>query len=394
MPSGSSCPWIPSGSPFGVDQLPSPHHYISEGIRLGRDEGMLRRAAAYQRDIAANGAYPLLTLGHLARETDTEWGYLRSIVERRLDEYTPIRRLKADGTYRAIWAPQPSLMHVQRWILANVLDAVKLQDAAYAYRRGLSIRHCAEQHVGARWLLKMDLHDFFGTIEESRVFGVFRALGYPALLAFEMGRLCTRVGLASRELPPLEGRGIERYDVPYPGALPQGAPTSGALANTIASRLDSMLKDIADASGLVYTRYSDDLTFSSSAPFSRVSVPKLIARVERAIGLAGFQPHRKKTRVVPPGARKIVLGLMITERDVRLVPEYRTRIENHIRCLRKYGPAAHAAARRFDSTLSMINHVDGCLAFAIDIEPKWASEQKVRWLDALRAHGHPVARDG
>ncbi|WP_460002270.1 reverse transcriptase family protein [Microbacterium xylanilyticum] len=326
----------------------------------------------------------------MARETETEWGYLRSIVERRLDEYTAIRRLKPDGTYRAISAPLPSLMHVQRWILANALTGLKLHDAAFAYRRGLSIRDCAERHVGARWLLKMDLHNFFGTIEESRVYGVFRGLGYPALLAFEMARLCTKLVRPEKELPPLEGRGLARYDTPYRGILPQGAPTSGALANAVGIQLDAMLQKIADTNDLVYTRYSDDLTLSSSAPFNRAFVPKLVAQIEKSIALSGFQVHKKKTRLVPPGARKIVLGLLLMERDVRLVPEFRSRLDNHIRCVAKYGPAAHAASRNFDSALSMINYVDGCLAFARDIESDWARERTQRWTEALRRHGHPL----
>ncbi|WP_058633019.1 reverse transcriptase domain-containing protein [Microbacterium oxydans] len=192
----------------------------------------------------------------------------------------------------------------------------------------------------------------------------------------------------------LEGRGVERYDTPYRGVLPQGAPTSGALANAVGFRLDTMLQKIADANGLVYTRYSDDLTFSSPASFNRAVVPKLVAQVEKSISLSGFQVHKKKTRLVPPGARKIVLGLLLMDRDVRLVPEFRSRIDNHIRCVGKFGPGAHAASRRFDSALSMINYVDGCLAFALDIEPDWARERTQRWLDALRQHGHPLAKDG
>lgn len=374
--------------------MPSPHSYIQYGQSLGRDIGLLRRASSYQRDISATGAYPLLTLGHLARETDTEWGYLRSIVERQVQDYTAIRRMKRDGTFRAISAPMPTLMHVQRWILAHVLTGLPLHDAAFAYRRRLSIKHCAQEHVGARWLLKMDLHDFFGTVEESQVYAAFRSLGYPALLAFEMARICTKTVWPGRELPWLENRGVERYGNPYRGVLPQGAPTSGALANAAAYRLDVMLRGIADDNGLVYTRYSDDLTFSSLDRFNRASVPTLVARVERAIGLTGFQVHKKKTRVVPPGARKIVLGLMVAETGVRLVREFRSRIDNHIRCVSKYGPAAHAEARRFDSALSMINYIDGCLAFATDIEPDWAQDRTQRWESALRLSGHPVARDG
>lgn len=355
---------------------------------------MLRRAGAYQRAIAANNAFPLLTLRHLARETGTQWGYLRSIVERRLYEYSSIRRRKRDGSFREISAPNPNLMHVQRWMLSNVMTGLQFHDAAFAYRRGRSIKQCAELHLGANWLLKMDLHNFFGSIEESQVYGVLRRLGYPALLALEMARICTKpIAPAGVPKPWLSGRGVEAYGTPHRGVLPQGAPTSGALANTIAFQLDTMLTSIAEESGLAYTRYSDDLTFSSCEGLSRTGVSKLISQIERAISLSGFDVHKGKTRIVTPGARQIVLGLMLTQEGVRLLPEFRHRLDNHIRCVERYGPAAHASTRRFDSALSMINYVDGCLAFAVDIEPEWTARRKARWWAALDKHGHPVAHD-
>jgi RNA-directed DNA polymerase len=355
---------------------------------------MLRRVNAYRRAIASNNAYPLLTLRHLARETGAEWGYLRSIVERRLNEYSSIRRRKQDGTFREISAPNPSLMHVQRWILSNVLVGLEFHDAAFAYRRGLSIKHCAEEHLGAKWLLKMDLHNFFGSIEESRAYGVLVRLGYPTLLAFEMARICTKpIALPSMTKPPLSGRGLHAYNNSNRGVLPQGAPTSGALANATAFRLDTMLASIADERGLAYTRYSDDLTFSSSEGLSRTAVSKVILQIEHAIRSSGFVVHKGKTRVVTPGARQIVLGLMLTRDAVRLVPEFRHQLDNHIRCVERYGPSAHAMTRRFDSALSMINYVDGCLAFATDIEPDWTARRQIRWRAALGQHGHPVIRD-
>lgn len=372
--------------------MPSPHRYIQDGISSGHDRSMLVRAQAYQQAISSNGAVPILTLKHLARETGTEWGYLRSIVGRRINEYQPIRRRKRDGTFRDIASPNPALMNVQRWILRNVLTGLKIHRASFAYSRGLSIRHCAEAHVGARWLLKLDLHDFFGSIDESRIYRVVRELGYPKLAAFEIGRICTRPK-PSVDPSWAEGRGVEAYDSARLGVLPQGAPTSGALANAVAFRLDTLLAQIAGDRGLVYTRYSDDLTFSSSDQFSRTAIPLLVREVERTIVGAGLQPHRKKTRVVPPGARQIVLGLMLHDGGVRLLPEFRDRLDNHIRCVGRYGPAAHARVRAFDSALSMMNHVDGCLAFAEDIEPDWAADRKERWNAALDAHGHPIDRD-
>lgn len=373
--------------------MPSPHLYINEGRALGRDAETLARAVAYDRVILSNNVYPVLTLRHLARETGAEWGYLRSIVERRLSDYSSIRRRKQDGTFREISAPNPELMHVQRWILSRVLTGLRIHEAAFAYRRGLSIKDCAEVHLGARWLLKMDLHDFFGSIYESRIYTVLRGLGYPALMAFEMTRICTRVMAPPEWKPWLSGRGVEAYGAPYQGVLPQGGPTSGALANAVAFDLDTVLTSIANQSGMVYTRYSDDLTFSSPQALSRSGGSKLVGQIELAISRAGFNAHRGKTRIVTPGARQIVLGLMLTPEAVRLVPEFRHALDNHIRCVERYGPVAHAKERRFDATLSMINHVDGCLAFAIDIEPGWTAERKFRWESALAKHGHPVDQD-
>ncbi len=238
----------------------------------------------------------------------------------------------------------------------------------------------------------MDLHNFFGSVEESRVYGLLRGLGYPKLLAFEMGRICTK------PMPPVgapwtTGRGIEAYDSAELGVLPQGAPTSGTLANAAAMGLDQVLVKVAQSRGLAYTRYSDDLTFSSDDQFVRRDVATLVHDVEAAILKTGFRPHRRKTRVIPPGARQIVLGLLLNEQGVRLEPGFRDRVDNHIRCVKVFGPAAHSKARAFDSTLSMINHVDGCLAFAVDIEPEWAAIRKQRWDAALLEHGHPVERD-
>lgn len=375
--------------------MPSPHLYVAAGVRLGHDINMLQRAAAYQLEITSNDAFPLLTLRHLVHQTQTDYGYLRKIVERRLDEYVPISRRKSDGTLRSISAPKPALMEVQRWILTNVLTGLRIHRASYAYRRGLSIKHCAEAHVGATWLLKMDLHNFFGTIDESRVYAALRGIGYPALLAFELARICTRIppsGSSSKPKPWLQSRGVDAYGSSQRGVLPQGAPTSGAIANAVSHGLDVRLSDLARDSGLVYTRYSDDLTLSSPAPFNRRKAVKLLTHIERCIALSGFQVHRRKTRIVPPGSRQIILGLMLQSAQVRLMPEFRRQLDNHIRGVDKFGPASHAYSRQFDSTLSLINYVDGCLAFATDIEGEWSRARRGRWLAALAKHGHPVFR--
>ena len=115
------------------------------------------------------GLTPVLTLGHLAFLTGASYGYLREIVERRRDPYVEITRPKSTGGVRKLASPEPALMAAQRWVLRHALPTIDLHPATYAYREHRSIVDCAGQHLGATWMVKMDLHDFFGSIGEQRV---------------------------------------------------------------------------------------------------------------------------------------------------------------------------------------------------------------------------------
>jgi RNA-directed DNA polymerase len=367
---------------------PSPHLYRQQALAQGRDPATVDRALEVESRIRARHAHPIFTLNHLAQLTGATWAYLRDIVARRQDPYLSIDRLKRNGTTRAISSPHPVLMDVQRWILHNVLSACDVHPSSYAYQRERSILHCAEAHLHSRWLVKMDIHDFFGSILERRVYPIFLDLGYPPLLSLELARLCTR----SRALT-WEPEAIEKYgDSPYPvsprARLPQGAPTSGALANAVMVNTDAKLHDLALSKGLVYTRYSDDLIFSTGADFTRQRAAELIRRAAGILHCSGFSPHRTKTRVIPPGARHVVLGLLLTDGRVRLLPEFKRRVEVHIRGIVKFGIAEHAHHRHFDSVLAMINHVDGCIAFADSIDPEFATNAREAWSAALRDRGY------
>jgi RNA-directed DNA polymerase len=367
---------------------PTPHLYEKAAIAAGTSLVTARKAAVATRKIDEQGSFPVLTLRHVAHETGASYGYLRKLVKRELDDYQSIRRMKRDGTFRELSAPNPELMRIQGWILKNILNPVPRHGASYAYHRGVGIRQCAEIHVGSKWLVKMDLHNFFGEIHEDWVYRIFRGLEYPALLSFELARLCTRPDL---RLPYVIGdhRGVEGYGDGSPGALPQGAPTSGALANAVARPLDNVLQGFADKAGFVYSRYSDDLTFSSPEEFSRSEGTRLIRTVTKMIVSSGFQPHRGKTRLITPGARKVVLGLMVADDGVKLLPEFRRQSLNHIRAADKYGLQSHSSHRGFESVLSMINHVDGRLAFAQGIDPIWAEAATRAWEEALKKWDYP-----
>lgn len=364
----------------------SPHLYFQNGIDLGLDSAALRRAAAERARLHAQGAYPVLSLGHLARESGATYTYLREVVSRSRDPYRSIAIPKATGGSRPISAPDPILMDVQRWLLDNVLDKIPRHPASYAYSPNVSIVECASQHVGARWMVKMDLHDFFGTVTEAAVYRVFRRLGYGKLVAFELARITTRAKGAHFSSWRAANTVIASYAVSDVGVLPQGSPTSGSLANAAAARLDKFLQEFALGRGLTYTRYSDDLVFSSHEPFHRPTAEAVIGEVSGLIRTSGFVVHRTKTRIVPPGSRKVVLGLLL-DNSVRLMPEHRRRIEVHLRGCEKFGLAQHSAHRGFDSVFAFVDHLSGWIAFALGVERERASIWRARLHQILENEG-------
>jgi len=369
----------------------SPHLYRQQGIARGVAPDVVEAALAQAARVERLHQHSVLSLGHLAELTGVPYPYLRQLVERRLDGYRSFEVAKrATGPGRAISVPEAPLMYVQRWVLHNVLAASQVHHDAYAYRPGRSVVQCARRHLGAKWLLKLDIHDFFHAIDERQVYGALQNLGYQPLPSFEMSRLLTRRAFPGR-LPRLEKYRertrpafvIKHYTDPVLGYLPQGAPTSGMLSNLVCRRLDQRLAALAGAAGCVYTRYADDVVFSSPASYQRREAQQLLGRATQRIASEGFLVHEKKTRFVPPGARKIVLGLLVDQDRVRLRTEVRRRIETHIFGLEKHGLMPHAEHWGFRTVFGMIRHVRGLLDYAHDVEPEWTAPLGARFAQVL-----------
>jgi hypothetical protein len=223
---------------------------------------------------------------------------------------------KRGGGERAIWAPLPQLKATQHWILHNVVEKLPVHGAAHGFLPGRSTLSNAAAHTDARIVLKMDLKDFFPTVTLRRVKGVFRKAGYREQVATLLALLCTE---SPREVVGLEGKTY--YVSLGPRCLPQGAPTSPALTNTLCLRLDRRLSGLAARLGWRYTRYADDLTFS--LPAGHRGAPRtgaLMGLVRRVIRAEGFVPHPDKTRVHRRGGRQQVTGLVVNGSGPPRVP--------------------------------------------------------------------------
>ncbi len=235
----------------------------------------------------------------------------------RLRHYHYRVRAKGSGGVRLIEAPKPRLKTIQQQILNRILDQIPSHPAAHGFCRGRSIKTFVTPHGGQRVLLRMDLENFFPSISGARIQAFFRTVGYPEALADALGGVCTN--LTPRDVwrePALEfdPRQLREawalYRQPH---LPQGAPTSPALANFCAYRVDCRLTGLAKAAGAVYTRYADDLAFSGGEEFERC-VRRFSTHVAAILHEEGFSVHHRKTRIMRQGVRQHLAGLVANQK--------------------------------------------------------------------------------
>lgn len=267
-------------------------------------------------------------------------------------------RSKRGGSVRLIESPKQRLKAIQRVILCEIIERIPPHSAAHGFRRGRSIVTHATPHAGRCVVLKMDLKDFFPSVRSAQIGAVFMTAGYPERVARTLAGLCVNSapvdvlrGLPGTVSPADRRRFQELYQRAH---LPQGAPSSPALANLAAYRLDCRLSGLARNVGATYTRYADDLLFSGDEAFAR-RIGRFRVHVSAIAIEEGFEMNERKTRVMRRSVGQRAVGLVLNERlnvPRRHFDELKAILHNCIR----YGPqsqnrvqhpnfAAHLAGR-------------------------------------------------
>lgn len=231
-----------------------------------------------------------------------------------LQHYHYTFRAKAYGPPRLIEAPKPRLKTIQKRILHGILDRVPAHEAAHGFVQGRSCLTGAELHTGEAVVVCFDIADFFLTTPLGRVYALFRSLGYPHGAARVLTRLCstTTPEVVFHRVPSPRRHTIaalRAYSEPH---LPQGAPSSPALANFVARRLDVRLTGLAASLGGRYSRYADDLTFSGDAEFAN-RTSTLIDAVATIVEDEGYTLNDRKTRVMASSRCQNVTGVVVNE---------------------------------------------------------------------------------
>ena len=285
---------------------------------------------------------------------------------------------KRTGGWRLLEVPHPYLRELQRKVLDACLAHVPAHEAACAYVRGRSVVDHAWAHAGQAVLLKFDLQDFFATVRASRVHATFAALGFPPAVARALAALCTTatpepVLERLREEGGLTWQQAQRLREAH---LPQGAPTSAALANLCAFRLDVRIAGLARSLGARYTRYADDIVLSGDA-----SLRHYADRIEARIGAIaldeGFALNHRKTRRVSSGRRQQVANIVVNDRPNLPRDEF-DRLKAILHRCAVDGPSA----QNRDGVPHWEQHLRGRVAWAAQLNPAKAQRLQ-RVLDRI-----------
>lgn len=286
----------------------------------------------------------ILSVSHFARKLGVTTRQLVWLSWNHDHLYRRFTRPKPSGGERVIHAPFDKLKTVQGWIHRRILAKANVHRSATGFRRGVSIVDNARRHTGKSIVVRIDLKDFFPTITHRQARQAFQHLGYPFAVANLMANLCT-----------------------FGGVLPQGAATSPALANLVCHTLDERLYRLSLAWRCRYTRYADDLVFSSR----NEQFPALIPFIKSVIAEEGFVVNEDKVRVMRRGNRQQVTGLVVNEKP-NLSRQHRRQLRAMAHRFATRGPQAVELPGSARPDADPTHVLTGHLAFLRMVDPSKA----------------------
>lgn len=258
---------------------------------------------------------------------------------------------KKSGGKRTICQPSKKLKGLQSWILVNILNKIQVSSSCKGFRKGSSTLDNALPHIGSNAILNLDLKDFFPTVSSKQVFNVFKTIGYNNLIATVFTNICT-----------------------YDGRLPQGSPCSPMLANIVAWTLDLRIQGYVGKRGISYTRYADDLTFSSLNPSKII---KIIPVIKTIIEDENFIVNHKKTRIASSARAKVITGLIVNEDNVGIGKQKYKELRAKIH---------HLTLPKEQTNEKLLNHVNGWLSYLNSVDKERYGKAKKYLSELTKKH--------
>lgn len=245
------------------------------------------------------------SFSHLSEQLSLSEQFLYVLAYESRYHYTMAKIPKKNGKERVLYMPSLALKVVQKWILTEILEKIRVSEQAMAFvpkKNGL--KENAKSHSSKLFLLQMDITNFFGSIREKQVYELFRNIGYNNKVADVLSRLCT-----------------------YEDVLPQGAVTSPYIANLVCVHLDSRISGLCSRRDVVYTRYADDMAFSSN---NRTVLNGMETFVQYIVTNEGFCINEHKTRYSSNNSKKTITGITINNKEIHVDKRYKRNLRAEI----------------------------------------------------------------
>lgn len=272
--------------------------------------------------------------------------------------YKTVKFKQENGKIRTLNIPDKDLMNVQKSILHFILNRFVASEYATAYIRRKCLRDNALPHIGKKYLLKLDISDFFNNITFSQVLTyVFNQNYFSKQVGYILTSLCC-----------------------YKKSLPQGAPTSSYISNIVMFNFDEAIGEWCKSNSIAYTRYCDDLTFSSDKPLYYV-----YTKVKSMLQERGFKLNEKKTHFLTCNSRQSVTGITVNEK-MSVSSEYKKKLRQEIYYVLKYGSSnciLHTQKLEFmdkgiPNKIRYLQHLIGKTNYVLQIEPNNKQFYKAR----------------
>ena len=323
--------------------------------RKGYNEHYTKKCINYATHLLNNNLPVIFDTKHLSLLIGVSVVYLVKMVFAEKMFYKQIKIPKRSGGFRELNVPSLELKYIQKWILNNILYKIKVSEYATGFCNKKSILYNAKIHLNKHCVVNMDIKDFFGSISFERVFRIFYYYGYTNEVSFVLAKLCT-----------------------FDGKLPQGSPASPYISNIACLKLDARLNALASKYEAKYSRYADDLTFSSDN-----DIKSIIKMATSIVNDEKFIINNKKTRIAYPYQRQEVTGLIVNGKKVSIPKKYKRSIYQELYYCLKYGVQDHMQYINCDNAFYK-EHVYGKIYFVNMIEPEEAERlfelaNKIQW---------------
>lgn len=259
---------------------------------------------------------------------------------------------KVKGKIRQFTVAEDPLVQDAQRRISHVLNQLVgwLHPSCCAYVPGRGAVDAARPHVGHSWAQRLDIREFFASTTISRVRDTLAELGATGEVADVLSKIMT-----------------------YQGCLPTGTRTSPMMSNLVLARFDFEIAAWAQANGLTYSRYADDLVFSGEERFDAAP------RVAEMLRPLGYELNVAKTRLKRKGQPFRVAGLTIDEGGprVRKTLKRKLRLELYLlnaalsRVLADVGQEGDAVDRLDPADRKLFDHVRGLARYCIGVEFEW-----------------------